>query len=268
MIGRGSGIAPPVALGAREAGGTVVVAGRGRRALAAAYDDPGITAEQVDLTDETSIAGLAGRVGRLDHVVSAASARARGAVTDLDHDTVLASFNVKVVGPMFLAKHLAPRMPADGSFVLFSGSSARKPAAGMLAVGATNGAVDVVASSLAVELAPIRVNAISPGTIDTGAYDGLGAQRKADLFAARQAGNPVRRVGSSADIAGAVLFALTGTFLTGVSLAVDGERAPSSDRSIMDRASPWTSTTGAASGSGSSSSPRPGRRARCSSGPG
>lgn len=116
----------------------------------------------------------------------------------------------------------APRMPEDGSFVLFSGSSALKPTIGMLAVGATNGAVDVVTRSLAVELAPIRVNAISPGTIGTGAYDGLGEQRKADLFAARTEHNPARRIGTPEDIAEAVVFALTSTFMTGVSLGVDG----------------------------------------------
>ncbi|GIH16968.1 SDR family oxidoreductase [Rugosimonospora africana] len=222
VIGRPSGIARAVALSIRKAGGSVVVAGRDQQALAAAYDDPAIRAERVDLTDEASIAALAERLGRVDHVVSTASARARGAVGDLDHDTVLMSFSVKVVGPMFLAKHFAPRMPADGSFVLFSGSSARKPAAGMLAVGATNAAVDVVTRTLAVELAPIRVNAISPGTVDTGAYDGLGEARKAELFTARQAGNPARRIGNSDDIADAVMFALTNTFMTGVSLSIDG----------------------------------------------
>ncbi|GAA1950051.1 SDR family oxidoreductase [Amycolatopsis minnesotensis] len=222
VIGRGSGIARAVALSIRDAGGTVVVAGRDGRALAAAYDEPGITAAQVDLTDETSIAALAERLGRVDHVVSTASARARGAVGDLGHETVLTSFDVKVVGPILLAKHFAPRLPTDGSFVFFSGSSARKPAAGMLAVGATNAAVDAVTRGLAVELAPVRVNAISPGTVDSGAYDGLGERKKAELFAAREAGNPVRRIGSPEDIAGAVVFALTTTFLTGASLGIDG----------------------------------------------
>lgn len=234
VVGRAGGIARAVTLAVRAAGGTVVVAGRDRDALAAAYDDPGvtaervdlddlgITAERVDLTDESSVAALAGRLGRVDHVVSTASARARGAVGDLDHDTVLTSFDVKVLGPMLLAKHFAPRMPADGSFVLFSGSSARKPAIGMLAVGATNAAVDALARGLAVELAPIRVNAVSPGTIDTGAYDALGDQRKAELFAARRATVPARRIGTTADVAAAVLFALTSTFTTGAVLAVDG----------------------------------------------
>ena len=62
-----------------------------------------------------------------------------------------------------------------------------------------------------------RVNAISPGTIDTGAYDGLGTQRKTALFAARTEQNPARRIGTSEDVAAAVVFALTNTFVTGVS---------------------------------------------------
>jgi NAD(P)-dependent dehydrogenase (short-subunit alcohol dehydrogenase family) len=222
VVGRESGIARSVVEAVRQRGATVVVAGRDGSRLAAGYDDPGIVADTDDLTDEESVAALAERLGAVDHVVSTASARARGLVGELGHDTMLASFDTKVLGPIVLAKHFAPRMPADGSFVFFSGSSARKPSIGMLAVAATNGAVDVVTRSLAVELAPIRVNAISPGTVDTGAYDALGDDKKAALFAQRSETNPVRRIGTADDIAEAVVFALTNTFLTGVSLAVDG----------------------------------------------
>lgn len=222
VVGRGSGIARAVALAVRAEGGTVVVAGRDAEALAKSYDDPSISAQTVDLTGEASVAALADRVGQIDHVVSTASARARGTVGELAHETMLRSFDTKVLGPILLAKYFAPGMPRDGSFVLFSGATARKPSIGMLAVAATNGAVDVVTRALAVELAPIRVNAISPGTIDTGAYDALGEEKKAALFAQRGASNPVRRIGTEQDIAEAVLFALTNTFLTGVSLAVDG----------------------------------------------
>jgi NAD(P)-dependent dehydrogenase (short-subunit alcohol dehydrogenase family) len=222
VIGRGSGIARAITLTVRAAGATVVVAGRHRDGLSGAYDDPGITVEQIDVTDEASISLLAARLGAVDHVVSTASARARGAVGDLSPDTITLSLQTKVIGPILLAKHFAPRMPADGSFVLFSGASARKPMTGMLAVGATNAAADAVTRGLAVELAPIRVNAISPGTIDTGAYDALGEEKKAELFADRTEHNPARRIGVSEDVAEAVLFALTNAFLTGVSLGVDG----------------------------------------------
>jgi len=222
VIGRGSGIARAITLAAREAGARVVVAGRDPEGLARAYNDPGISSASVDLTDEGSIVVLAERLGEVDHVVSTASARARGAVGDLAVETVRNSFNAKVIGPIILAKHFASRIREGGSIVIFSGSSAVKPVPGMLAVAATNGAADVVAKALAVELAPVRVNSISPGTIDTGAYDALGDEKKAALFADRAARNPSRRIGTAEDIADAVLFAMTNTFMTGVSLQVDG----------------------------------------------
>ena len=222
VIGRGSGIARAVTEAVRAAGGTVVVAGRDGEKLTKAYAGvPGVAADTVDLTDEASVAALAARL-TVDHVVSTASARARGTVGDLDHETVLRSFDTKVLGPILLAKYFAPTMPKDGSFVFLSGATARKPVIGMLAVAATNGAVDVVTRSLAVELAPIRVNAVSPGTVDTGAYDALGDEQKAALFDQRAQANPARRIGNSEDIAEAVLFALTSSFVTGISIGVDG----------------------------------------------
>jgi NAD(P)-dependent dehydrogenase (short-subunit alcohol dehydrogenase family) len=223
IVGRGSGLARAVALAAREEGARVVAAGRGQEALAAAYDgEPGISVESVDLTDEASIAALGERLGRLDHVVSTASARARGRLADLDRDAIRLSFDTKVIGPLMLAKHLAPRMAKDGSFVLFSGVAAAKIAVGTMGVAITNAAADTLARSLALELAPIRVNAISPGVIDTGAWDAFGQQGKADYFADISARNPAGRIGTPDDIAQAVMFALTNTFLTGQTLHVDG----------------------------------------------
>jgi NAD(P)-dependent dehydrogenase (short-subunit alcohol dehydrogenase family) len=223
VIGRGSGLARAIALAAAEAGAHVAAAGRNQEALAAAYGgEPAISTEAVDLTHEASIAALGERLGEIDHVVSTASARARGRLTDLDRDAVRLSFDTKVIGPLMLAKHLAPRMRQGGSFVLFSGVAAAKIAVGTLAVAITNAAADTLARSLAVELAPIRVNAISPGVIDTGAWDALGEQGKAGYFADISARNPVRRIGTEGDIADAVLFAMTSTFLTGQTLHIDG----------------------------------------------
>jgi NAD(P)-dependent dehydrogenase (short-subunit alcohol dehydrogenase family) len=223
VVGRGSGLARAVVVAARDAGASVVTAGRKREALDAAYaGEPGISTEIVDLTDEDTIAALGERLGTLDHVVSTASARARGLVGSLNRDDVRLSFDTKVIGPLMLAKHLAPRMNQGGSFVLFSGVAAAKIAVGTLAVAITNAAADTLARSLALELAPLRVNAISPGVIDTGAWDALGEQGKADYFATITARNPAGRIGTPDDIANAVLFALTSTFLTGQTLHVDG----------------------------------------------
>jgi NAD(P)-dependent dehydrogenase (short-subunit alcohol dehydrogenase family) len=223
VVGRGSGLARAICLAVRDEGAHVVAAGRTQEALTAAYaDEPGVSTELVDLTDEASIAALGERLGTIDHVVSTASSRARGRVGDLDRDAVRLSFDTKVIGPLMLAKHLAPRMSEGGSFVIFSGVAAAKIAIGTLAVAITNGSADILARSLALELAPIRVNAISPGVIDTGAWDALGEQGKADYFAGVTARNPVHRIGTTDDIAAGVLFALTSTFLTGQTLHIDG----------------------------------------------
>ncbi len=223
IIGRGSGLARAIALAALDAGARVVAAGRNQEDLSAAYaGESGVSTEMVDLTDEASIPALGQRLGSVDHVVSTASARARGRVAGLDRDTIRLSFDTKVIGPLMLAKHLAPRMNEGGSFVIFSGVAAAKIAVGTLGVAITNAAADTLARSLALELAPIRVNAISPGVIDTGAWDALGERGKADYFADIGARNPARRIGTPDDIAQGVLFAMTNTFLTGQTLHIDG----------------------------------------------
>ena len=176
----------------------------------------------VDITDDESIAALADGVGPVDHVVSTASARARGKLADLQRENLRLSFDTKVIGPTMLAKYFAGQINPGGSFVLFSGVHAFKLNVGYLGVGITNGAVDFLTRWLAVELAPIRVNAISPGVIDTGAWDSLGAEGKRGYFENIAAGNPARRIGTPDDIAGAALFAMTNTFMTGVTLKVDG----------------------------------------------
>ncbi|ACU70005.1 short-chain dehydrogenase/reductase SDR [Catenulispora acidiphila DSM 44928] len=221
VIGRSSGIARAIADSAVSAGARVVVAGRNPEALADAYEGK-LRAERVDVTDDASIASLAATLGPVDHLVSTASARARGVLGDLERADVLNSLNTKVLGPLMLAKHFAPQIAEDGSFTLFSGVAAFKPAVGYLGVAITNGAADFLTRCLALELAPIRVNAIAPGVIDTGAWDAMGEEGKQAYFDHFRTHNPARRIGTSQDVADAVLFAMTNPFLTGVTLRVDG----------------------------------------------
>lgn len=167
-----------------------------------------------------AIAALGSRVGAIDHLVSTASARARGALATLDREAVRRSLDTKVLGPLMLAKLLGPSI--TGSFTLFSGVAAFKPAVGYLGVAVTNGAADFLTRSLALEMAPVRVNAISPGVVDTGIWDSLGEEGKEAYFEHLRTHNPARRIGTVGDIADAVLFAMTNPFLTGVTLRVDG----------------------------------------------
>ncbi|BEK89782.1 SDR family oxidoreductase [Nocardia seriolae] len=203
IIGGGSGIAGQLAEDAKAAGAQVILVGR----------------PEVDLGDEVTIAALADRVGELDYLVTLASDPANGPVTSLDRDAVHAAFDAKVIGPLLLAKHFAARFRPGGAMLLFSGVVAWRPTPGRAVMAAANAAAATLAAALAVELGPVRVNAISPGIVDSGAWDG---PAKADLFAKAAAANPARRVGTPSDISAAALLTLTNPFLTGATLHVDG----------------------------------------------
>lgn len=198
VIGRGGGVARAITVAARDAGAQVTAACRDQAALAAVYaGEPDVTTAIVDPTDEASIAALGKRLGTVDHVVATASARAPGRLADLDLDAIRMSFDTKVIGPLMLAKHLAPRMADGGSFTIFSGVAPGKITVGILGMAITSGAAEILARSLALEMAPIRVNAISPGAVDTSTWEALG------------------------DIADAVLFAMTSNFLSGQTLRIE-----------------------------------------------
>jgi NAD(P)-dependent dehydrogenase (short-subunit alcohol dehydrogenase family) len=220
IVGGGSGIGRQLAADAAAAGASVIIAGR-HNPGAATSDQPSITHAQVDLGDEASIQRLAEQVGELDYVVSLANNPANGPIVDLDRGALVGAFDAKVFGPILLVKHLAPRLHKDGAILLFSGIVGWRPSAGRVVTATTNGAVSFLAQALAVELAPIRVNALSPGIVDSGAWDAMG-EKKDGFFANTAARNPTGRIGQPADITSVVLLALTNPFMTGTTLHVDG----------------------------------------------
>ncbi|WP_226366473.1 SDR family oxidoreductase [Pseudonocardia sp. ICBG162] len=219
IVGGGSGIARALAADAVAEGATVTLAGRDPQRLAPVAAQVGAATARIDLTDEGSIAAFAATSGPLDHVVSLAAAPANGPVAELDRDAVHTAFDAKVIGPLLLAKHLAPLV--RGSFLLFSGVAAWRPAPGRSVMATTNGAVAFLAQALAVELSPVRVNALSPGIVDSGQWDRLGDGKDAFL-AATAAANPARRTGTPAQLSAAARSLLTNTFVTGTTLHVDG----------------------------------------------
>lgn len=116
IIGRGSGITRAIALAVTDNGGQIIAAGRHADDLAESYRGMNIGIEQVDVTDESSIAALAARIATLDHVVASASARARGSYADLTASPVNASFGTKVTGPILLAEDFASKRVPHRSF--------------------------------------------------------------------------------------------------------------------------------------------------------
>ncbi|WP_328858999.1 SDR family oxidoreductase [Williamsia herbipolensis] len=223
VVGGAKNLGLAIATRAAELGAHVVIGARdGDAAQKAAATLPGARGIAIDVTDEATVASAAADLGAVDHIVSLAAAHHNVAVADLDHDRTVTAFEAKVIGPLLLAKHFAPSMPASGSIVLFSGVAAWKPSPGKAVMGITNGAVSFTASHLAKELAPIRVNAVSPGIIDSGTWDGMPDSDRAALFDGVAGSIPAGRVGATADIVDAATWLLTAGFVSGETIHVEG----------------------------------------------
>lgn len=208
--------------GAKRIGAAIATRARteGARVLVATHDlevrgDP----IHLDLSDEASIAAAAAQVGTVDHIVSTASVPHDVSVADLDHDRIVAAFEAKVIGPLLIAKHFRIRQ----SFLLFSGVVGWRPGPASTVKGIANGAVSFAATHLAAELAPVRVNALSPGIVDSGAWDGKGDAKLTFLETA--AGRTrVGRSGTLDDITDAVMWLLTAGYISGETIHLEGGR--------------------------------------------
>ncbi len=221
VIGRGSGIARAITLAVGEAGGRVVAAGRHPEDLAAAYRGLDVGTEPVDVTDEASIAALAGRLPRLDHVVATASARARGGYADLTGPLVGASLEHQ--GHRAHPAGQAPgRSPAAGRIVpVHVGGDRAQAGPGDAGGGRHQRGRGRGRRGLAVELAPIRVNA-SPPAPSTPAPTTRSAPTEGGAVRGPVRGRPGPAHRHRRGRRAAALAALTNGFLTGVSLPVDG----------------------------------------------
>lgn len=210
IVGGARGIGAEIAGRTRQAGAEVVVAARS-----------GVEV-QIDVVDEATIARVAESLDAFDHVISTASAHHDVPVADLEHDKIQSAFAAKVTGPLLLAKHFAPRMPVGGSFLFFSGIVGWQPKPGTVVKGAANAALAAVVMHLAVELAPLRVNAIAPGITDSGTWDRLPDERRRALYEGAAARSLAGRVGTLDDVADAALWLLGAGWVTGETIHVDG----------------------------------------------
>ena len=219
VIGGSSGIGAAVAQAALARGAKVVVAGR-RLASSSAN---GLRSEPVDVTDSASLKQLFETVGRFDHLVytSGPSVRAK-ALIETDLDEARDNFDVKLWGALRAIQHALPFMHEQGSITLTSGQLGRKLAAGQFIKTGINAATEALGKQLAKELAPRRVNVISPGVIDTPAYAGLGQEQRLAMFAKAGQGLPVGRVGQAEEVASGYVLAMENAFMTGSVIDIDG----------------------------------------------
>ena len=226
IFGGSSGIGLATARAALDAGATVFLAGRSPEKLAAAAATLA-TPERVqtiaaDIAEVADVARVFATVGEVDHIITTAVTAAYQPVRTFDIAAARRVLDSKIIGALLLAQHGAPRLRAGGSIVLTSGAAADRPAPNGSLIAAANGALASFIRALALELAPVRVNAVSPGWTDTPFWDTIAPTNKSALFAAQAARLPARRIGRPEDAAHAILFLLQNTFTTGTVLDVDG----------------------------------------------
>lgn len=225
VMGGSSGIGEATAALFAASGARVVVTGRGQDKLDAAVARIGgnTTGFRVDATDQAEIDAFFAQSGTIDHLVIAVSGAAgSGPFADLRLDELAAAFDGKFWAQVRILKAALPHLNSSGSVTLVTAGSSRAAFPGTSGLAAVNGALDAMVPPLAVELAPLRVNAVSPGVIDTPWWDRVPADQRRDLFDGISAATPVGRVGHPEDIARAIHALATNGFITGVVLDANG----------------------------------------------
>lgn len=228
IIGGGSGIGFAVARKAIESGAHVVIGGRGvdRLGDAAARLGPAATYRRVDTADKGSIAaffaGIAADFGRFQHLFTPAATYALGPIGEIDDETAESPFRSKFWGQYWAVRDALPHIDAAGSITLMAGAAGARPLKGASAYAACNSAIEGLGRALAVELAPIRVNTISPGTIDGHLWRHRPEAVREAAFSHYAQIALAARPGTEDEVADAVLLLMRNRFMTGSVLYPDG----------------------------------------------
>lgn len=227
IIGGSAGIGLAAAQRLAADGHTVTVAGRDPDRLKRAMEQIGTDTARglvADLCDRASLDALFAQVDAFDHlVVTAPGNGGMGRLTELDLGGLLAAFDSKLVAAAHAIQSAVPYLSKSGSITLVSAQSAQSALAGTAGLAAVNGAVETMVPVLALELSPIRVNAVSPGVIDTGWWDRVvPEEERQELFAGFAASIPVGRIGRAEEIADVIALLVRNGFMTGAVIPADG----------------------------------------------
>jgi NAD(P)-dependent dehydrogenase (short-subunit alcohol dehydrogenase family) len=222
VIGGTSGIGRAIAQQAAAAGARVTVGSRNKKRVEDTVALLGAPAKGrvVDVTDAESVRAFFEAAGEIDHLVLPGNEVHIAAFRKLSIADAQASMASKFWGQYAAIK--AARMTPTGSVVLFSGVASRKPGAGAPALTAINAAVEALGKALAVELAPVRVNVIAPGIVETELWAGLPEEARAAALKSFTERQPIARPGQPEEIAAVVLAMIAATFMTGAVVDVDG----------------------------------------------
>lgn len=220
VVGGSSGIGLATAEMAKAQGAEVIIASRSADKVKAAAAKVGGTGIVCDVTNDDSVVNLFKATGPVDHVVVSAAQLKSGPFKTVSMEDVRSTLEGKFWGAWRVAR--AAEIKAGGSLTLVSGFLSIRPRPNSAIVGASNGALESLARALALELAPVRVNCVSPGIIDTPIRAGMPEAARKDMLAKIAGSLPVGRVGLGEDIAVQILAFMANGFATGAIVYVDG----------------------------------------------
>ena len=224
IIGGSSGIGLATAHRLLADGLKVTIFGRDPERLARAEAAvAGVVGRRLDAADSNSVREAFAATGGFTHLVLAFGSNAGvGPLATLDLAEVRRGFEEKVYPQIQCAQLALPHLAADGSLTFISAISAHAAAAGLAGIGAANAAIASLAPNLAVELKPRRVNAVSPGIIETPWWDFVPEEQRRAAFAHYAGATPVGRNGTADDVADAIAFLVGNRFVTGQTIVCDG----------------------------------------------
>jgi NAD(P)-dependent dehydrogenase (short-subunit alcohol dehydrogenase family) len=225
VLGGTSGIGWEVARQAAGQGAEVLIASSSADRVQKAVASLGgkATGHTLDLTDEAAVQAFFQSAGAFDHLVFTAGDSLRlNELASADLQQARRAFEVRYWGSVAAVKYGSAQIRAGGSIVLTTGIAGARPRKGWVFGASVCGAMEALTRALAVELAPIRVNAVSPGIVRTNLWQNIPEQDREKMFASVGAALPVGRVGEPGDIARAYLFLMQEEFSTGQIVVVDG----------------------------------------------
>jgi len=223
VIGGTSGIGLATACQAQESGANVRAVGRSKeRVDALSKNYPDIEFSCLDTHDTPALNKFLESGTPVHHVVSAATGgnRTIAPFMDQSEDQFREAFG-KFWGYCNVVRQCVPHLATDGSITLVSGTPARKCNPGMSSISSVGAAVEALTRALALELAPLRVNVVAPGLIDTAMFDHFG-ENKTAIFDQMSQNIPLKRVGKAEEVASAIIHTLCNRYMTGTTIDVDG----------------------------------------------
>jgi NAD(P)-dependent dehydrogenase (short-subunit alcohol dehydrogenase family) len=226
IVGGTSGMGLGAVYAALDAGAEVIMAGR--RAEAARKFMHGhqllLKHRVVDVTDEVAVREMFEDLGELDHlfVTAAPPPGSWGRLLEQNVASAQEYMNGKFFGSWTCARYAAPKMRVGGSITFLTGCAAIRPRPGLAMVTATFAALEALSGALALELGPLRVNAIRPGIVNSEMWGFLDNATREKVFQKTRDTFPVRRVGAIEDIGRAAVFLMTSPYITGAVLEVSG----------------------------------------------